>query len=185
MKSLPTAIVINSINEDIYKEFNKFFPSFIKIYYSSDIVGAQITGAYKNVIAIAAGICEGLNLGNNAKASLISRGLVEMYRFGKFFKAKEESFLGLSGSGDLFLTANSKLSRNFTVGLNLAKNRRLEDILNDLGQTAEGVKTSQAIYELAKKHNIYTPIANEVKLILDGKIPQNSLKDLLNSASKV
>jgi len=83
------------------------------------------------------------------------------------------------------LTANSKLSRNFTVGLNLAKNRRLEDILNDLGQTAEGVKTSQAIYELAKKHNIYTPIANEVKLILDGKIPQNSLKDLLNSASKV
>lgn len=178
---LPTALVLNSTSKKFYDDFYGFFPSFIKTYYSSDVIGAEISGAYKNVLAIASGICEGLNLGQNARASLISRGLVEMDRFGQYYGANKDTFIGLSGAGDLFLTASSTLSRNFRVGLGLAKNKSLDDILIELGEVAEGVMTSQAIYKLSQKNNIYTPIANEVKLILDGKNPQDSLKDLLSS----
>ena len=180
IKALPCALVINSVSKNIYEEYSKFFPNFIKTYYSSDVIGAEVAGAYKNVLAIASGICEGLNLGKNAQASLIARGLVEMYRFGKHFGAKESSFLGLSGAGDLFLTANSTMSRNYRVGLGLAKNRTLKDILDDLGEVAEGVKTAFAIDKLSIQHDIYLPIAKEVKLILEGKNPKDSLKDLLN-----
>jgi len=181
IKGLPTALVINSTNKSFYDDFTLFFPNFIKTYYSSDVIGAEIAGAYKNVLAIASGICEGLNLGQNAQASLISRGLVEMDRFGSFYGAKKETFLGLSGAGDLFLTASSTLSRNYRVGLGLAQNKSLDIILNELGEVAEGVMTSKAIYKLSQKNHIYTPIANEVKLILEGKSPQQSLKDLLNN----
>ena len=104
-----------------------------------------------------------------------------MHRFGKHFGAKKSSFLGLSGAGDLFLTASSTMSRNYRVGLGLASNKSLEVILEELGEVAEGVKTSEAIFNLSQEHNIYTPIANEVKLVLDGKDPVNSLKDLLTS----
>ena len=181
IKGLPAAIVINSESEKLYDDFSPFFPTFLKTYYSKDVIGAEVAGAYKNVLAIASGICEGLQLGNNARASLISRGLVEMQRFGKKFGAKDESFIGLSGAGDLFLTASSTLSRNFRVGLGLAKGKTLDEILEELGEVAEGVKTAEAIYKLSQKHEIYTPIANEVKLVLEGKNPQDSLKDLLRS----
>jgi len=181
MQNLPTALVINSEKEDIYKEFSCFFPEFIKTYYSSDVIGAEIAGAYKNVLAIASGVCDGLKLGNNARASLISRGLVEMTRFGLAFNAKEETFLGLSGAGDLFLTASSTLSRNYRVGLGLAQNKSLDLILEELKEVAEGVKTSIAIDKLSEEKNIYTPIAKEVKLALEGKNPKDSLKDLLSN----
>ncbi len=178
-QGLPCALVINSTSKKLFKEFSPFFPNFIKTYYSKDVIGAEVAGAYKNVLAIASGICEGLNLGKNAHASLIARGLVEMERFGKFFGAKKSSFLGLSGAGDLFLTANSTMSRNYRVGLGLASNKNLDRILEELGEVAEGIKTADAIYNLSNKHTIYAPIANEVKLILDGKNPKDSLKDLL------
>ncbi|CAI8229699.1 MAG: NAD(P)H-dependent glycerol-3-phosphate dehydrogenase [Sulfurovum sp.] len=181
IKGLPCALVLNSTSIKLYNEFSQFFPNFIKTYYSSDVIGAEIAGAYKNVLAIASGICEGLHLGKNAQASLISRGLVEMQRFGKYFGAKKSSFLGLSGAGDLFLTASSTMSRNYRVGLGLAQNKDLDTILDELGEVAEGVKTSQAIWSLSKKHSIYTPIANEVYEILNGKTPQESLKDLLRN----
>jgi glycerol-3-phosphate dehydrogenase (NAD(P)+) len=122
-----------------------------------------------------------LNLGQNARASLISRGLVEMERFSRHYGASKDTFIGLSGAGDLFLTASSTLSRNFRVGLGLAEGKSLERILEELGEVAEGVMTSFAIYKLSKQKNIYTPIANEVKLILEGKQPMQSLKDLLGS----
>ena len=181
IKGLPAAIVINSKSKKIYDKFSPFFPSFLKTYYSKDVIGAEVAGAYKNVLAIASGICEGLQLGNNARASLISRGLVEMQRFGIHFGAKKSSFVGLSGAGDLFLTASSTLSRNYRVGLGLASGKSLESILEELGEVAEGVKTAEAIHMLSSKHNIYTPIAFEVKKILDGKNPKESLKDLLKS----
>ncbi len=181
MQGLPCALVINSTSKKLFKEFSPFFPNFIKTYYSKDVIGAEVAGAYKNVLAIASGICEGLNLGKNAQASLIARGLVEMERFGKYFGAKKSSFLGLSGAGDLFLTANSTMSRNYRVGLGLASNKNLDEILKELGEVAEGIKTADAIYNLSLKHTIYTPIANEVKLILDGKNPKDSLKDLLKN----
>jgi len=180
MKSLPTCLVINSSNQNLSDEFASFFPAFIKTYTSCDVIGAEICGAYKNVLAIASGICDGLKLGNNARASLISRGLIEMRRFGKFFGAEDETFLGLSGAGDLFLTASSVLSRNYRVGFALANDEKLDDILIELGEVAEGVFTTEAILELSKKHDIYTPIANEVALVLKGKSPKSSLKDLLS-----
>jgi len=179
LKALPTALVVNSTNEDLAKEFSALFPSFIKTYVSDDVVGAEISGAYKNVIAIAAGICNGLELGNNAAAALISRGLVEMQRFGVAYGAKEESFLGLSGAGDLFLTASSTMSRNYRVGLGLAKHQTQEQIIDSLGEVAEGIGTAYALHDIALKNHIYLPIAKEVYLTLEGKNPRESLRDLL------
>jgi glycerol-3-phosphate dehydrogenase (NAD(P)+) len=179
MQSLPTALVINALNETLAKEFAALFPSFIKTYTSSDVVGAEVAGAYKNVIAIAAGICSGLALGNNAAAALISRGLVEMERFGSAYGAKKDTFLGLSGAGDLFLTASSTMSRNFRVGLGLAKGLTQEEILEELGEVAEGIGTAYALWEIAQKNGLYLPIATEVHAVLEGKGPQESLRDLL------
>jgi len=146
----PTALVIASENLNLANEFKKFFPPFLKIYTDNDVFGVEVAGAYKNVIAIASGICEGLNLGNNAKAALLARGLVEMSRFGEVFGAKKDTFLGVAGSGDLFLTANSTMSRNYRVGLNLAKGKNLDDILEELGEVAEGVYTTKAYLNFQK-----------------------------------
>ena len=179
MQSLPTALVVNSTNKTLAEEFSLLFPDFIKTYISDDVIGAEVAGAYKNVIAIAAGICSGLELGNNASAALISRGLVEMQRFGMNYGAKEESFVGLSGAGDLFLTASSVMSRNYRVGLGLAKSQTQEEIIEELGEVAEGIGTTYALYDLAKRDNLYLPIAREVYLTLEGKNPRESLRDLL------
>jgi len=180
MQSLPTALVVNASNEELSQEFTMLFPSFIKAYTSTDVVGAEVSGAYKNVIAIAAGICEGLGLGNNAAAALISRGLVEMQRFGVHYGAKVDTFTGLGGAGDLFLTASSTMSRNFRVGLGLAKGKTQEQILNDLGEVAEGIGTAYALHDIALKKELYLPIAKEVYEMLEGKNPQKSLQDLLS-----
>ena len=179
MQSLPTALVVNSKNEGLAQTFASFFPSFIKTYTSDDVVGAEIAGAYKNVIAIAAGICEGLALGKNASAALISRGLVEMHRFGMSYGAKEDTFLGLSGAGDLFLTASSTMSRNFRVGLGLAEGKSKEKIIEELGEVAEGIGTTYALERIAKKQQLYLPIAREVHAVLEGKEPRESLRTLL------
>ena len=178
-ESLPTALVVSSHNTTLAQEFSKAFPDFIKGYVDSDVVGAEVGGAYKNVIAIAGGVCDGLNLGNNARASLISRGLVEMARFGVFLGAKEKTFLSLGGAGDLFLSASSRLSRNYRVGFGLAEGKSLEEILDELGEVAEGVGTAKALFNIAQKRDIYLPIAKEVYLMLEGKSPKESLKDLL------
>ncbi|KEA46502.1 glycerol-3-phosphate dehydrogenase [Campylobacter mucosalis] len=178
-KKLPCALVVSSTNLELAKIYADFFPDYMKAYVSDDVVGAEICGAYKNVIAIAGGVCDGLGLGNNARASLISRGLVEMARFGKFFGAKDDTFMGLSGAGDLFLTASSVLSRNYRVGNGLARNESLDKILNELGEVAEGVATAFAICKISKENGIYTPIANEVAKMLDGKDVYESVKALL------
>jgi glycerol-3-phosphate dehydrogenase (NAD(P)+) len=179
LQALPTAVVVNSLNAILAEDFASLFPSFMKTYTSNDVIGAEISGAYKNVIAIAAGICKGLELGNNAAAALISRGLVEMQRFGLTYGAKEESFIGLSGAGDLFLTASSTMSRNYRVGLGLAKGASQEDIIEELGEVAEGIGTAYALHDISIKNSIYLPIAREVYLTLEGKDPRESLRDLL------
>ena len=181
LSSLPTALVVNSINDSLSKEFTLLFPDFIKAYTSTDVIGAEIAGAYKNVIAIAAGICEGLSLGKNAAAALISRGLVEMQRFGLAYGAKEDTFTGLGGAGDLFLTASSNMSRNFRVGLGIAKGKSQEEILKELGEVAEGIGTTYALHEISQDKNLYLPIAKEVYKMLEGKNPKESLKDLLSN----
>jgi glycerol-3-phosphate dehydrogenase (NAD(P)+) len=179
IRSLPTALVINSSSHKTANEFAALFPKFIRTYISDDVIGAEISGAYKNVIAIAAGICEGLGLGHNAAASLISRGLVEMQRFGKVYGAQEETFLGLSGAGDLFLTASSHMSRNYRVGLGLAQGQSKEAVCSEIGEVSEGIGTAYALHEIAKQKDIYLPIAAEVYAILEGKSPKQSLKDLI------
>jgi len=180
MKSLPTALMISSTNEALANIYAEALPSYIKGYVSDDVVGAEVSGAYKNVIAIAGGVSDGLGLGNNARAALISRGLVEMTRFGEAFGAQTETFLSLGGAGDLFLTASSTLSRNFRVGLGLAKGLSMDEILEELGEVAEGVPTAKALYKLAKDKDIYLPIAQEVyAMIEEGKDPRESVRDLL------
>jgi len=179
-ESLPTALKISSVNSELAEIYASALPSFIKGYVASDVVGAEVAGAYKNVIAIAGGVCDGLNLGNNARAALISRGLVEMTRFGEHFGAKSETFLSLGGAGDLFLTASSKLSRNYRVGLGLAQGKTLDDILEELGEVAEGIPTTKALHNIATREDIYLPIANEVYNMLEGKDPLACVQDLLN-----
>jgi len=180
-KSLPTALMISSTNTLLAQSYADALPSFIKGYVSDDVVGAEVSGAYKNVIAIAGGVCDGLGLGNNARAALISRGLVEMTRFGEAFGAKTETFLSLGGAGDLFLTASSTLSRNYRVGLGLAKGKSMDAILEELGEVAEGVPTASALHKIATDKDIYLPIAAEVyAMIEEGKDPLQSVKDLLS-----
>ena len=180
-QSLPTALKISSTNIRLAQTYADALPNFIKGYVDDDVVGAEISGAYKNVIAIAGGVCDGLGLGNNARAALISRGLVEMTRFGEAFGARTETFLSLGGAGDLFLTASSTLSRNYRVGLGIAKGKSMDEILKELGEVAEGVPTAKAIYKIATDKEIYLPIAQEVyAMIEEGKDPFESVKDLLS-----
>ena len=180
-KSLPTALKISSTNELLAQSYADALPKFIKGYVSDDVVGAEVSGAYKNVIAIAGGVCDGLGLGNNARAALISRGLVEMTRFGETFGAKSETFLSLGGAGDLFLTASSTLSRNYRVGLGLSKGLTMDEILEELGEVAEGVPTAKALHKIATDKEIYLPIAAEVYMMIEeGKDPLKSVKDLLS-----
>ena len=181
IKSLPTALVVSSKNIELAKKFSNALPNYIKGYIDDDIIGAEVGGAYKNVIAIAGGVCDGLELGNNARAAMISRGLVEMSRYGIHFGAKVETFLSLGGAGDLFLSASSKLSRNYRVGLGLAHGKSIDVILKDIGEVAEGVGTAKALFLVAQKENLYLPIASEVYKMIEGKNPNSSLQDLLNS----
>ncbi len=179
-QSLPTALMISSTNIALAQKYADALPEFIKGYIDDDVVGAEVSGAYKNVIAIAGGVSDGLGLGNNARAALISRGLVEMTRFGESFGARAETFLSLGGAGDLFLTASSTLSRNYRVGLGLAKGKSMDEILEELGEVAEGVPTAKALYKIAQDRDLYLPIAREVyAMIEEGKDPLQSVKDLL------
>ncbi|WP_292654941.1 NAD(P)H-dependent glycerol-3-phosphate dehydrogenase [Nitratifractor sp.] len=180
MRSLPTALVVSSLNRQLAESYAGALPDFIKGYVDDDIAGAEVGGAYKNVIAIAGGICDGLELGNNARAAMISRGLVEMARFGAHYGARAETFLSLGGAGDLFLSASSRLSRNYRVGLGLAAGKDRERILEELGEVAEGVPTAEALYRIAQNERLYLPIAAEVyAMLFEGKDPRQSVGDLL------
>lgn len=178
-RHLPCALVIHAVSLELAHEMASVFPSWIRIYTDPDMIGGEVAGAYKNVIAIASGVCDGLGLGNNAKASIMARGLVEMARFGKALGANVETFLGLSGAGDLFLTSSSTLSRNYRVGLGLAQGKKLEVIIEELGEVAEGVKTARAIVEIATMRGIHVPLALEVSRVLEGKDLKQSLQDIL------
>ncbi|MCB4743286.1 MAG: NAD(P)H-dependent glycerol-3-phosphate dehydrogenase [Sulfurovum sp.] len=180
VKSLPTALMISSHNLELAHVFSDALPNYIKGYVSDDVIGAEVSGAYKNVIAIAGGVCDGLGLGNNARAALISRGLVEMTRFGEAFGAKTETFLSLGGAGDLFLTASSTLSRNYRVGLGLAKGKSMKQILQELGEVAEGVGTVQALHKIAEAKGLYLPIATQTYMMVKNeKSPHESVQELL------
>jgi len=146
-----------------------------RCYTNSDVVGVEIAGALKNVIAIAIGMCDAQDGGHNARAALMTRGLAEITRIGVALGATPETFLGLSGMGDLLLTCTGDLSRNRRVGLGLGSGRKLEEIVADLGEVAEGVQTTRAAVRLAGRLGVEAPISSQVRAVLDGeKTPQEA-----------
>ena len=170
-QGLPAATVVASDRADAATQIQTIFssPKF-RVYTNDDPVGVEIAGTVKNVMAIAAGACDGLNLGNNAKSALLTRGLAEIIRFGQFWGAKMETFYGLSGLGDLLATCNSPLSRNYQVGYGLARGKTLADILANLYGTAEGINTTKVLIQIATQHDIYMPITVLVDRLLQGEI---------------
>jgi len=152
----------------------------MRVYYSADLVGVEVGGAVKNVMAIAAGISDGLGLGHNARAALVTRGLAEIARLGAAMGGQSETIFGLSGAGDLILTATGDLSRNRRVGLQLAQGLPLEKILHDLGHVAEGVYTAREIAKLAKARGVDMPVTDAVNAVLDEKLaPKAAVEQLL------
>lgn len=185
-KGLPTAVVLAGENEEETKKMQELLAvSYFRVYRSDDPVGVEIAGALKNIIAIASGISDGLGLGLNARASLITRGLLEIIRLGTKLGGNLYTFYGLAGMGDLVLTCTGSLSRNYQVGFRLGKGEELENILADLRQVAEGVKTAKVVKNLAKKFEVELPICEEVYRILYKKeSPQTCLKRLLSRSLK-
>jgi glycerol-3-phosphate dehydrogenase (NAD(P)+) len=152
----------------------------LRVYYSADLVGVEIGGAVKNVMAIAAGISDGLGLGHNARAALITRGLAEIARLGAALGGAPETFMGLAGAGDLILTATGDLSRNRRVGLELAAGRKLDDILKSLGHVAEGVRSANEVARLAAARGVDMPVTDAVNAVLAGKLaPAAAVERLL------
>ncbi|MGH8726588.1 MAG: NAD(P)H-dependent glycerol-3-phosphate dehydrogenase [Burkholderiales bacterium] len=181
-RGLPTAVTLASDDPGFAREMAKQLHSArLRIYSSSDVVGVEVAGAVKNVLAMAAGISDGMNLGNNARAALMTRGLAEMTRLGLALGGRMETFMGLAGMGDLFLTASSDLSRNRRVGLMLARGKTLSSILEELGHVAEGVTTAKEVQRLGRLVNVDMPITQTICRVLgDGLAPDAALSELLS-----
>lgn len=187
IKGLPVAVTLASQKEEVARRASEIFHSRVfRTYIHTDVVGAEIGGALKNVIAIAVGISDGLGFGMNTRAALLTRGLHEIMKLGVKMGAKPVTFSGLSGMGDLVLTATGDLSRNRRVGLRLAKGEKLEDILKDMVEVAEGVRTAPVALKLARIHKVDMPITEEVnKILFDGKSPMKSVEDLMSREMKL
>lgn len=185
-KKLPATIVAASINEDFANEIQKIFmTNYFRVYTSADIIGVELGASSKNVIAIGAGIADGMNLGDNSKAALITRGLREITRLGVKCGANPHTFSGISGIGDLIVTCESKYSRNRFVGEQLAKGKTLKEITESMEMIAEGIKTTQAAYKLSKKMNVEMPITNEIyNILFNGLSPQVGLKRLMTRSAR-
>ncbi len=180
-KGLPTAVVAASVEGARSEAVQRLFagPTF-RVYTSTDVLGVELGVSLKNVIAIAAGICAGLELGSNALGALLTRGLAEIMRLGVAMGAKAETFLGLAGVGDLVTTCTSRLSRNYRVGFALAKGERLEQILAGMVTVAEGVRTTRAALKLGRRFGVDLPIADAVaKIMFEGRAPREVLSELM------
>jgi glycerol-3-phosphate dehydrogenase (NAD(P)+) len=182
----PTAVVLASRDDSVASELQQEFaaPNF-RLYTNDDVVGVELAGAMKNVIAIAAGVCQGLGLGSNPLAALITRGLAEMSRLAAALGAQPETLTGLAGLGDLVLTCTGALSRNRQVGIELGKGRALGEILEGMRMVAEGVGTTAALLELASEAKVELPITAQVDAILHkGKAPREAIQDIMNRPQK-
>jgi glycerol-3-phosphate dehydrogenase (NAD(P)+) len=186
IKKLPTAVTIATENIHTGVHLQEIFNvNHFRVYTHDDLLGVELGGSLKNVMAIASGIADSLGLGNNARASLITRGLVEMTRLGIAMGAKERTFSGLSGIGDLVLTCSSPLSRNYTVGVKLGQGMKPKDILTQMRSVAEGVPTAESAYELSKKYHVEMPIIEQVyKVLYEDKDAVLAVKDLLERSLK-
>jgi glycerol-3-phosphate dehydrogenase (NAD(P)+) len=180
-RELPTAVCVASPDSDVVERVQADFRSpYFRVYGSSDVVGVEIGGALKNVIAIAAGVAEGLGLGHNAQAGLITRGLAEIARLACAAGGQRETLAGLTGLGDLVLTCTGALSRNRHVGIELAHGRSLDDVLASMKMVAEGVRTTEAALALGQRLGVELPIAAQVAELLAGrKDARSALYDLM------
>lgn len=182
----PTVVTAASIDPEIAAYVQKVFATpYFRVYKNTDVVGVELGGALKNVIAIASGISDGLDLSLNTRAAVITRGLAEIRKLGLKFGADPNTFLGLSGVGDLLLTCTGELSRNHTVGKLLGEGKSISRILSEMKMVAEGVKTAKSVYNLAMKLGVELPICEEVYHILyDGYSPRDAVHRLMTRALK-
>ena len=175
---LPTASVVASTEQTVAEKVQDVFmtPNF-RVYTNPDIIGVELGGALKNIIAIGAGVCDGLNYGDNTKAALLTRGLVEITRLGLALGAQKGTFSGLTGIGDLFVTCTSPHSRNRYVGMMLGKNHSLKEITSAMKMVAEGIRTTRIAYELSRNYGVEMPITKEIyALLFLGKNPREAVK---------
>lgn len=181
VKCQPTAVVVASVRPDAAGIAQRAFSSaYFRAYTHTDVIGVELGGALKNVMAVATGIAEGLGLGFNARAALVTRGLAEMTRLGSALGAQQSTFAGLAGLGDLVLTCTGSLSRNRAVGVELGKGRKLEEILRDRETVAEGVLTAQSARELAAREGVEMPIVDTVNRVLfEGQPARSAIAALM------
>lgn len=180
-QGLPAATVVASEHEAAAEAVQRVFSSdCFRVYTNADPIGTELGGTLKNVIAIAVGVCDGLQLGTNAKSALITRALTEVIRVGTHLGGQAETFFGLSGLGDMLATCSSSLSRNYQVGYGLAQGKTLEDVLENLAGTAEGVNTTNVLIDIANRESIPVPISRQVYRLLNGRItPQEAVEALM------
>ena len=185
-RKIPTTVVVACTNEKLNEEVQKiFFTPYFRVYTNPDIIGVEMGGALKNIIALAAGIGDGLGLGDNSKAGLITRGLVEITRLGKALGAKQTTFSGLSGMGDLIVTCTSGYSRNRNFGEKIGQGETLKKALSEIKMVVEGIRTTKAAYQLAKKYKVSMPITEQVyKVLFNNKKPSEAVKDLMLRQAK-
>jgi glycerol-3-phosphate dehydrogenase (NAD(P)+) len=185
-KRIPTAVVAASSDLETSKAIQAaFITSYFRVYASTDILGVELGGAFKNIIAIGAGIIDGAGFGDNTKAAIMTRGVAEISRLGLAMGAQPETFAGLSGMGDLIVTCMSRHSRNRFVGEQIGKGKKLKQILNSMDQIAEGVETTRSANQLAAKIEVETPITNEVyKILFEDKDPVKATTDLMTRDMK-
>lgn len=185
-KGVPTATVAACKDESVAQSVQKLLMSpTLRVYTNSDVIGVELAGALKNVIAIGAGICDGLGFGDNTKAALLTRGLAEITRLGTRIGARQETFMGLAGIGDLMATCASPLSRNRRVGLGLGQGKKLDDIVAEVGQVVEGIPTTLAAYNLSRKLGVPMPITEEIYGVLyEGKSPSDAVVNLMSRSPK-
>ncbi len=185
-KGLPTAMTLASSDSAFAQEAAQaMHGDSVRVYTSQDVVGVAVGGALKNVMAIAAGICDGMQFGNNARAALITRGLAEITRFGLAVGGRGQTFMGLAGAGDLILTCTGDSSRNRTVGLRLARGETLDQIISSLGHVAEGVHTTREVHRRAQMLGVEMPITIEVNRVLsEGLSPREAVENLLSREQK-
>jgi glycerol-3-phosphate dehydrogenase (NAD(P)+) len=183
---LPTVIAVASTKADFAAELSELMcGSSFRIYTNDDFVGLQIGGAVKNVIAIGAGVSDGLGFGANARTALITRGLVELQRLGLAIGAKKETFMGMSGMGDLVLTCTDNQSRNRRLGIALGKGKTAEEAMKEIGQVAEGYYNTREVRELARRYNVSMPICDEIyALLFENKSPKDAAVDLMSRTQK-
>lgn len=185
-REAPTAVVAASSDAEVAREIQAAFQNgYFRVYTNTDVLGVELGGALKNVIALAAGVTAGLGFGHNTMAAVITRGLAEITRLGLAMGAERPTFMGLAGMGDLVLTCTGELSRNRTVGYRLGRGESLQEILGGMHDVAEGVKTSQAVHDLAGKHGVEMPITEQVHAMLaGGRSPREALQLLMSRDPK-